>query len=170
MRKFLTTSASATFFGNSLYTARIMKDHLEYIVRNQPGMYGVVLVLPAAKDEVRVICNWGDYFEKRLQQHANPSAVLDRIASKCPKVVHMMTGDDPIAQVSLQFNNGEWLHGIGTEVKLSTPYRNAFDLLGSKEIETAVCKVYNYNFGIYAEMQKHCPIPGWVKGLEEVWQ
>ena len=79
MRKFLTTSASATFFGNSLYTARIMKDHLEYIVRNQPGMYGVVLVLPAAKDEVRVICNWGDYFEKRLQQHANPSAVLDRI-------------------------------------------------------------------------------------------
>ena len=52
MRKFLTTSASATFFGNSLYTARIMKDHLEYIVRNQPGMYGVVLVLPAAKDEL----------------------------------------------------------------------------------------------------------------------
>ena len=170
MRKFLTTSASATFFGNSLYTARIMKDHLEYIVRNQPGMYGVVLVLPAAKDEVRVICNWGDYFEKRLQQHANPSAVLDRIASKCPKMVHMMTGDDPIAQVSLQFNNGEWLHGIGMEVKLPTPYRNAFDLLGCKEIETAVCKVYNYNIGIYAEIQKHCPIPGWVKGLEGVWQ
>ncbi len=170
MRKFLTTSASATFFGNSLYTARIMKDHLEYIVRNQPGMYGVVLVLPAAKDEVRVICNWGDYFEKRLQQHANPSAVLDRIASKCPKVVHMMTGDAPIAQVSLQFDDGEWLHCIGMELKLQAPFRNAFDLLGNKDIEAAVCKVYNYSIGIYAEIQKCCPIPGWVKGLEEVWQ
>lgn len=170
MREFLTTTASATFFGNSLYTARIMKDHLEYIVRNQPGMYAVVLVIPGAKDMVRIVCNWGDYFEKRLQQHANPSAVLDRIASKCPKVVNMMTGDGPIAQVSLQFEGGEWLHGIGMELKLPAPFRNAFDLLGSKEIEAAVCKVYSYSIGIYAEIQKNCPIPGWVKGLEEVWQ
>ena len=170
MRKFLTTNASATFFGESKYTARILKDHLEYIVRNQPGMYGVVLVIPAARDAVRVICNWGDYFEKRLQQHSNPSAVLNRIASKCPKVVRMMTDDDPIAQVSLQFGDGEWLHGIGMEVKLPAPYWNAFDLLGSKEIEAAVCKVYNYSIGIYAEIQKNCPISGWVKGLEEVWQ
>ena len=43
-------------------------------------------------------------------------------------------------------------------------------LLGSKEIEAAVCKVYNYSIGIYAEIQKNCLIPGWVKGLEEVWQ
>ena len=122
MRRFLTTNASATFFGESKYTARIMKDHLEYIVRNQPGMYAVVLVIPAAKDVVRVVCNWGDYFEKRLQQHANPSAVLDHIASKCPKVVHMMTGDDPIAQISLQFDDGAWLHGIGMELKLQAPW------------------------------------------------
>ena len=133
-------------------------------------MYGVVLVIQAAKDEVRVICNWGEYFEKRLQQHANPAAVLERIASKCPKVVHMMTSDDPIAQVSLQFGSGEWLHGVGMVVKLPAPIRNAFDILGSKEIESAVCKVYNYNIGIYAEIQKHCPIHGWVDGLEEVWQ
>lgn len=66
MRRFLTTTASATFFGESKYTARIMKDHLEYIVRNQPGMYAVVLVIPAAKDVVRVVCNWGDYFEKAV--------------------------------------------------------------------------------------------------------
>lgn len=170
MRRFLTTTASATFFGNSVYTARIMKDHLEYIVRNQPGMYAVVLVIPAAKDEVRILTNWGDYFEKRLEQHANPSAVLDRIASKCPKVVQMMTGDGPIANVSLQFNNGEWLHGIGMELKLTEPIRNAFSILGSQEIEAAVLKVYNYSIGIYAEIQKNCPIPGWVKGLEEVWQ
>lgn len=123
MRKFLTTTASATFFGNSPYTARIMKDHLEYIVRNQPGMYAVVLVLPTEKDKVHVICNWGDYFGKQLQQNANPSAVLDRIASKCPKVVHMMTGDDPIAQVSLLLDSDGWLHGIGMEVKLPAPYR-----------------------------------------------
>lgn len=170
MRKFLTTTASATFFGNSPYTARIMKDHLEYIVRNQPGMYAVVLVLPTEKDKVHVICNWGDYFGKQLQLNANPSAVLDRFASKCPKVVHMMTGDDPIAQVSLLLDSDEWLHGIGMEVKHPAPYRNAFDLLGSREIEAAVCKVYNYSIGIYVEIQKHCPIPGWVKGLEEVWQ
>lgn len=103
MRKFLTTSASATFFGNSLYTARIMKDHLEYIVRNQPGMYGVVLVLPAAKDEVRVICNWGDYFEKRLQQHANPSAVLDRIASKCPSAPELLRDGGVPAQHFVEY-------------------------------------------------------------------
>jgi hypothetical protein len=47
-----------------------------------------------------------------------------------------MTGDDPNAQVSIQFDGGEWLHGIG----------------------------------IYAEIQKKCPIPGWEEGLEEVWQ
>ena len=64
MRRFLTTTASATFFGESKYTARIMKDHLEYIVRNQPGMYAVVLVIPAAKDVVRVVCNWGRLFRK----------------------------------------------------------------------------------------------------------
>lgn len=170
MRKFLTTAASATFFGNSSYTARIMKDHLEYIVRIQPGMYAVVLVIPAAKDAVHIICNWDDYFKKRLQQHSNPSAVLDRIASKCPKVIQMMTAEDTVAQVSIQLGGGEWLHGIGMELKLPAPFRNAFDLLGSKEIEAAICKVYNYSIGIYAEIQKHCPIPGWVKGLEEVWQ
>ena len=80
----------------------------------------------------------------------------------------MMTSDDPIAQVSLQFEGGEWLHGIGMELKLLSPIRNAFDILGSKEIEAAVSKVYNYNIGIYAEIQKNCSIPGWVKGPEEV--
>ena len=52
MRKFLTISASATFFGNSLYTARIMKDHLEYIVRNQPGMYAVALYRPSSENNL----------------------------------------------------------------------------------------------------------------------
>ena len=37
-------------------------------------------------------------------------------------------------------------------------------------IEAAVCKVYNYNIGIYAKIQKNCPVRGWVEGLEEVWQ
>ena len=50
------------------------------------------------------------------------------------------------------------------------PFRNAFDLLGNKEIEAAVCKVYNYSIGIFAEIQKNCPRPEWMKGLEEVWQ
>ena len=66
-------------------------------------------MIPAARDAVRVICNWGDYFEKRLQQHSNPSAVLDRIASKCPKVVRMMTDDDP----SLGMHDCLWAPGDG---------------------------------------------------------
>ena len=149
MRKFLTTTASATFFGNSSYTARIMKDHLEYIFRNQPGMYGVVLVIQAAKDEVRVICNWGEYFEKRLQQHANPAAVLERIASKCPKVVHMMTSDDPIAQVSLQFGSGEWLHGVGMVVKLPAPTKASSFNTKSTSFEYIVI------FSKSAQLSKH---------------
>lgn len=83
---------------------------------------------------VRVICNWGEYFEKRLEQHSDPSAVLDRIAAKCPKVVQMMTGGDSIAQVSLKFEGGERLHGIGMEMKLSSPFRNAFDILGGESV------------------------------------
>lgn len=60
------------------------------------------------------------------------------------------TSDDPIAQVSLQFDGWEWLHGLGMEVKPSAPYRNVSDLLGSKGIENAVCKVHNYSISIYA--------------------
>lgn len=48
MRKFLTTTASVTFFDESKYTARFKKDHLEYIVRNLPGMCWALTAGPSS--------------------------------------------------------------------------------------------------------------------------
>lgn len=149
MSKFLTTTASATFFGNSLYTPRITND----IWSTRPDPTGDVC--RGAGDSIgegRGVghLQLGRNFRKALTAAYEPGGRAEPHCIECPKVVHMMTSDDPIAQVSLQFDGWEWLHGLGMEVKPSAPYRNVFDLLGSKGIENAVCKVHNYSISIYA--------------------
>ena len=171
MRLFLNTTASATFFGNAKCTARIMKDHIEFIFKLQSGVYSVVLVLPADRDSVALICNWGLYFEKRLRQVSNASAVIGRIQSKCPKTASLLTGDEePISEMSLQLHTGEWLKGIGTEVKLSAPMMDAFSILGDKSVIDTAFRLNHFVVEIYSEIQKQCPIPGWRDGLQEIWQ
>ena len=169
MRSFLSSSASATFYGGMSYTVRVMKTHLEYIFKYSKGIYAVVLVIPKSVNSVMLMCDWGRFFD-RVNQHGNPEALLGRIKKDCPETVKLLRGEpDPFSQISLELNTGETVDGIGMEISLPAPIDNPLHLFGSLLIEHEAVRLFKYSASIFIEIQNNCKIPGWKEGLKEIW-
>ena len=171
MRTFLTEKASATFFGNAQCTGRVMKDHLEFIYKVKAGVYAVVLLIPLSQEKVKLMCNWGKYFDKVLFNLPNQQSVFERIKAKCPLTFDLFTKKDGKYRVcSCYLDSGEKVQGIAIDSDYESNIFSGMELLGNRELEQKAFDLYVYSLDIYNEIALNCPIKNWKDSLDEVWQ
>lgn len=165
MRTFFSEKPGAKFLNGCKVTLHVMPDYVEYIVKLDKGYYGVVNLMPEGKNKVSLLCYWGDYF-KRLQNIPNKNHVMDIIAKNCPSLVRVLSCKDEVKFA--QFKDAKY-EGAGFVMQLDANFSNGIiPVLGNELLQSKALELLNTSLKVFWEIHDHCPLKGWVDGLEEL--
>lgn len=91
MRKFLSTTAGATFNEQTPnLTFAVRKACIELIFKIDRGVYAVINMSHGAKDKVLLTANWNRYF----QRVKNPDVQIPRVQKTCPTLYKVWAAED----------------------------------------------------------------------------
>lgn len=164
MRVFLQRTAGATFTCNDPLTLAFRKDYVEYIFKVNSGVHGVINLIPGRENQM-LFADWGDFF-RRITNHEDPRKLARMLEKPCPKVVDLMNTASGHALISIDGSN----LGISRRVQLPlADDRHLVCLAGDPVLVKEADDLLDYCLDLYDEIYKKCPLPGWKKGLEELW-
>lgn len=163
MRKFLSTTAGATFNEcNPNFTICVRKDCVELIVKLNKGVYAIVNMRYADKEHIMLSASWGRFFKR----FAIPTVLLPRIKATCPKLYQLLThGLDNFMMVHDAEIKKMCIGSILSRTSSSSLICQIDD-----ELVEAVFDMVNTIVSVYREIKDNPPFPAWKDRLDEVWQ
>lgn len=161
MRKLFSDKAGATFNEQMpTVTVCVRKECVELVSKVDRGVYAVTSLVPAGNGQMRLIANWGRFFD-RIQ---NPEVQLPRCKSICPVLYKLLT--DSLDGITLAKRKGEDDYSVFRLV----PMAGVIPLLSiTKEVLDINRNFVNTMIDICNELSNNPPFPGWKGGLDELW-
>lgn len=161
--KFISSRASAKFFGESKMTFLVQKDCVELIFKIKRGyisQYQFILSL-------RVGCYWRAYgrFWNRLKGMHNYKDVLARLKKTCPLAVNIFT--NTVSPHFAYLDKEQTQGAVVLEMKAPVQTNSVSDYLHEKVVEKAM-ELMNYNLNLYCELDEKCPFPAWRDDFEKL--
>ena len=165
MRTFFSDKPGAKFLSGCKVTLHVMPDYVEYIVKLDHGYYGIVNLMPEGKDKVTLLCYWGSYF-KRLQNIPNKNKVMDILAKNCPTLVEVLSSQ---GETKFELFKNSKYDGSGFVMQLDADFSHGLiSVLGNADLQSKALNLLNTSLKVLWEIHDHCPLKGWVDGLNEI--
>lgn len=149
------------------------------------GVYAITNLVSAGNGQMRIIANWGRFFdriqncpssESRVKSHlnsaesretvneVNPEVQLPRCKATCPTLYRLLT--ESLDGIMLLKKKGESDYSVCRLV----PMTGIIPLLSiTKEVLDINRDFVNTMIDICNELSNNPPFPGWKDGLDEVW-
>lgn len=120
--------------------------------------------MPEGKDKVTLLCYWGSYF-KRLQNIPNKAKIMDTLAKNCPTLVEVLSSQ--CETKFAQFKNSKY-DGSGFVMQLDADFSHGLiPVLGNADLQSKALNLLNTSLKVFWEIHDHCPLKGWVDGLND---
>lgn len=167
MRKFLSTTAGATFNEQTPnLTFAVRKTCIELIFKIDRGVYAIINMSHGTIDKVLLTANWNRFF----QRVKNPDAQIPRVKKACPTLykVWAVEDEDGIRQASVL----DWTGNKEFDafcLLVDVPERIALIDCLSPKVRITAGTLLNKCLDIYNELHHNPPFPAWKQGLDELW-
>lgn len=166
MRKFLSTTAGATFLHGGNFTYCIRKDSIEFIFKLDRGIYMIINLIQAESGKGLLMANWGQFFD--LMETDQFHRYVYALRNTCPKWMALAE-----CKADNNYSIGQ-IHGDPTQSimeEVDLPSDSILRSFNDSQIVDKAVRLAQFCQDMFYEILDGCPIKDWKQILyREVWQ